>query len=312
MSLHPHPLLTICEDEPRRHYGDDQAAFVLAREIFPVRVVARLTIMGEPVSKSRARFTKRGSKTFAYTPEKTHQAEQVIAWRFKEAAPGFQVDPNSAFGIACKFFNATQQRRDVDNMIKLVCDGLNGIAYKDDSQVREVCGAKQYVPEKDHARTEILIYTIGPVERNTEPCKQCGTDMDIYASTKGVRKFCSQACHLEWRRQQRSTNCKTCGTPMDDLHSARAVYCSASCKRADNNQEFACSECGTAFTGWNSLAKRKTVWCSDDCRDRALDRRKAECLHGHPWAEFGTVKSNGRRYCRECNRIRTAERKAVS
>lgn len=310
MSAH-HDLLKICDDEPRRHYGDDEAAFVLAREIFNVRVVARFTIDGEPVSKSRARFTKRGSKTFAYTPEKTHQAELVVAAKFRQAAVGFGTDSTSSFGLACKFFNATRQRRDVDNMIKLVCDGLNGVAYKDDSQVQEVSGSKHYVPDRDHARTEVLVYTTGPIDRNTEPCQQCGADMDIYRSTKGIRKFCSQACHLEWRRIQRSTTCKTCGTTIDALHSDRSVYCSAECRKAASNQQFTCSECGDNFTGWNSLAKRKTLWCSHACRDAYRARRELECVGGHLWSEFGKTKSSGKRYCRECNRLRVAASKAA-
>lgn len=305
-------LLTICDDEPRRHYGDDGAAFVLAREIVNVRVVARFTIDGEPVSKSRARFTKRGSKTFAYTPEKTHQAELMVAAKFRQAAIGFGTDSTSSFGLACKFFNATRQRRDVDNMIKLICDGLNGVAYKDDAQVQEVSGSKHYVPDRDHARTEVLIYTTGPIERNTEPCQQCGTDMDIYRSTQGVRRFCSQECHLEWRRIQRSTVCKTCGVTIDALHSDRAVYCSQECRRAAHNQEFICSECGSTFSGWSSMAQtRKTFWCSDSCRAAGRVKRELECIHGHAWAEFGKTKANGKRYCRECARLRVAAAKAA-
>ena len=34
-------------------------------------LVAEWSVPGEPVSKARARFTKHGSKTVAYTPEMT-------------------------------------------------------------------------------------------------------------------------------------------------------------------------------------------------------------------------------------------------
>lgn len=308
-------LLTIT-DEPRRHFGDDAAAFVLAREVVNVQVVARFTLDGEPVSKSRARFTRRGSKVHTYTPEKTKEGERRTAQAFREAAPGFEVDATGAFGVMCKFFNATRQRRDVDNMIKLICDGLNEVAWADDNQVAEVAGRKQFVLEHDEARTEVLIYRIGEVERPSSPCQNCGKPMDIYRSTKGKRKFCNQACHLEWRRSKRERSCAECGDVIDDPRRSHGEpYCSEACyaaKRARENRISArCAECGAEMTVWKSMGNRKNVWCSETCRARRQERRALECVHGHPWETFGHVKSNGRRYCRECARLRAAANAAA-
>jgi Holliday junction resolvase RusA-like endonuclease len=297
------------QDDGRIHYGDDTASFALARELWPIQVIARFTVDGEPVSKSRARFTKRGSKTFAYTPEKTHEAEQVMALRFRQAAPNHRPEKDVEYGVMGIFFYSHRQRRDVDNMLKLICDGLNGVAWVDDSQVREVSGRKTRVPAKDHARTEVLIYQLGPVDKPTMPCQHCGKPMDIYESTRGVRKFCNQECHLEWRRARREQACPTCGKVFDFLHADKRIFCSLACSRDARNFIATCTECGSHFKAWKSMQGRKNIWCSDACEAQYRDRRASHCVNGHPWADFGATKSNGRRYCRECNRLRVAARK---
>ena len=46
------------------------------------------------------------------------------------------------------------KRPDIDNVIKTICDGLNGVAYYDDSQVVEVTAEKRY---SDEPRVEVSI-----------------------------------------------------------------------------------------------------------------------------------------------------------
>ena len=54
--------------------------------------------------------------------------------------------PKSHYGKILKASAPVQhtQRPDVDNLIKTVLDGLNGIAWKDDAQVIEVTGRKEW------------------------------------------------------------------------------------------------------------------------------------------------------------------------
>jgi len=94
--------------------GGEQAVFRLARELVDLPVVARFTIEGEPCSKSRARFTKRGSKTFAYTPEKTKQAEMEVARLFRETVlPDHKPDDKEiTYGVMALFYCGNRQRRD--------------------------------------------------------------------------------------------------------------------------------------------------------------------------------------------------------
>jgi len=125
-------------------------------------------VPGEPQGKARPRHgviydkggnpvTKAGRViTRTYTPKKTADYEKLIRMNFLEAAGrvlnltcGIHVGVIAYFRIAK---SDTKQRRadkiaqvipvtkspDVDNILKAVKDALNGVAYKDDSQVVSV------------------------------------------------------------------------------------------------------------------------------------------------------------------------------
>ena len=46
---------------------------------------------------------------------------------------------------------------DIDNLLKTVLDGLNGVAFRDDAQVCEVVASKRYAPA---ARTWVRLEVI--------------------------------------------------------------------------------------------------------------------------------------------------------
>ncbi len=211
--------------------GDDAAAFVLHRELLDPPVVARFTVPGEPMSKARARFTHYGGKPGAYTPEATKAAEQRMAWAFRQAAPGHVDDGATRYGVMALFFHGTRQRRDVDNMLKLVCDGLNGIAWRDDSQVDEVSARRgNDVPE--NARTEVLIYSLGKRLAPTRNCTRCGRPYPYYASQK-VRTTCSAACTWADSRAARERNCERCGAAFTaEKSTSKQRFCSRDCGNA--------------------------------------------------------------------------------
>lgn len=109
----------------------------------------RFTVYGEPKSKQRPRVTARGT----YTPEETREAEHKVraAWQKTQAEPfTYQVV------ASIDFFNGNRRRRDLDNMAKLVLDGLNKVAYADDHQIVALQLRKFFcVPER--ARVEITL-----------------------------------------------------------------------------------------------------------------------------------------------------------
>lgn len=119
------------------------------------------TVDGEPVGKARPRFTRGGH---AYTPEKTADYENLVKLSFRKKYPDFKpilkVIPLSVvicaeFPIPASFCknarleikNGTRKptkKPDADNIAKIICDSLNGIAYHDDSQIVELYICKRY------------------------------------------------------------------------------------------------------------------------------------------------------------------------
>lgn len=94
---------------------------------------------GRPQVKQRPRMTRRGR---AYTPMKTHLAEDVIrdGWNGpKFEGPIFMRAKFSKAGteVTVGTYDGTQSplRGDIDNYVKLVMDGLNRVAYDDDNQI---------------------------------------------------------------------------------------------------------------------------------------------------------------------------------
>ncbi len=118
------------------------------------------TLKQKPQAKQRPRFN---SKTKAvYTPQATKDYETSIAWAYKQAK-GQLLDGAVAIEIHAYFEPPKSdryghmliglidhiKRPDVDNLAKAVLDGLNGVAFKDDSHVVSLHITKAY-SEYDH------------------------------------------------------------------------------------------------------------------------------------------------------------------
>lgn len=122
-------------------------------------------IQGRPQGKARPRVTKYG----AYTPKKTKEYEKAAALAYKlaggeefkgavlmEIIAYFKIpDSYSKKRAASVREKAYPHRPDCDNIAKIICDALNGIAYKDDGQVVRLNVTKLYTDEEE--RTEVYI-----------------------------------------------------------------------------------------------------------------------------------------------------------
>ena len=115
---------------------------------------------GKPQGKQRPRFS-RISKT-VYTPNKTAKYEKQIAKAYTDSggkcipADCYVSVSVSAFFPVPKSYSKKKredciERRlrpdkkpDMDNILKVVLDGLNHVAYVDDKQVVELIGRKYY------------------------------------------------------------------------------------------------------------------------------------------------------------------------
>jgi Holliday junction resolvase RusA-like endonuclease len=106
-------------------------------------------ILAEPYGKGRPRFTRGGH---AYTPEKTRAYEKLVQDEYiRQTGGGMYEGPMEVFIKAtCRVpksgtkkdrerklqgFILPTKKPDCDNIAKTILDALNGIAYKDDSQI---------------------------------------------------------------------------------------------------------------------------------------------------------------------------------
>lgn len=236
-------------------------------------IVATFIVDGEPVSKARARFTNYRSPGRMYTPEKTLTAEKRMGYEFRRAGGVLNPDAEVTFGVSATFYNGTHQRRDVDNMLKLVLDGLNKVAWVDDNQVVEAGGRKRYTGDKSSAHTEVVIYRVGRIERNTRQCVVCGKEFLVYDSWS-KKKNCSAECMSAARRKARERTCEHCGAPFlthGDASGRR--FCSKDCGNESRRLMVMCDHCGDTFSRQQGHV-RSMNYCSDRCRDAAAAPRR--------------------------------------
>ena len=127
-----------------------------------------LVIYGEPIPQGRPRFTKTGhpytdSETRAYENKiVAYYHKQLGAFRWPDSAfislqvTAYYPIPKSATKAATAAMREgamlPSRKPDIDNVMKIVLDALNGVAYKDDSRVVRVEARKIY---SDMPRLEI-------------------------------------------------------------------------------------------------------------------------------------------------------------
>jgi Holliday junction resolvase RusA-like endonuclease len=116
-------------------------------------------VNGEPVPKARPRLGKLGN---VYTPTRTKAYERQVAYAFmaEKNRKGISWDTTTScpmtISVVVNFHNGKMKsfhvprdkitRPDVDNLLKSVMDGLNGVAYMDDCCIYSATIAKQDVP----------------------------------------------------------------------------------------------------------------------------------------------------------------------
>lgn len=108
----------------------------------------KLIIPGEPVAKARPRITEYG----AYTPAKTKNYESLVKELYFIKHGQTLLDGELSVNIKAYFKipkSISKKKRemminkdirpikrpDLDNVMKSITDALNGVAYKDDSQI---------------------------------------------------------------------------------------------------------------------------------------------------------------------------------
>lgn len=132
---------------------------------------SEITIPGKPMGKQRPRMTRSG---IAYTPKETVSYENLVKYEYTQQG-GKYFEGNVAVTIVASFEvpkSVSKKKReqmlepggirptkkpDLDNIAKIICDSLNGIAYHDDSQVVDLTVRKYYAEKPEvYVRIEDL------------------------------------------------------------------------------------------------------------------------------------------------------------
>lgn len=120
------------------------------------------TVLGLPTAKGRPRFFRRGNHVGTYTDAKTKEAERDFKAQAIKYAP--QKPLEGALKVTMEIYKPKPKsypkkklywiaRPDLDNFIKIL-DSLNGIFWKDDSQIIKIIASKGF---DERARTKIKI-----------------------------------------------------------------------------------------------------------------------------------------------------------
>lgn len=127
--------------------------------------MVEFTIQGKPRGKDRPRFSRRGNYVTTYNTQNTIEYEKLVKYHYlgvslpcPEYIGNVQVIINAHF----KPPKSTSKKKykeligkpylhksDCDNIAKIICDSLNGLAYKDDSQISDLVVTKTYAEEND-------------------------------------------------------------------------------------------------------------------------------------------------------------------
>lgn len=104
--------------------------------------VIQIFVETKPVPKGRPRINKKTG--VVYTPRATKKFEEAVALKAKMVMTKPLEGP---LALTVHFYFKGEEkhhtkRPDIDNLLKSTLDGLNGISFKDDSQIVELTAKK--------------------------------------------------------------------------------------------------------------------------------------------------------------------------
>lgn len=120
-------------------------------------------VPGKPQGKARAKTFHTNGITRTVTPDRTVLYENLIKDRYLQEANGFYLESGTpvTLRIVARFLPPKSKSKmiqksmldgevlplkkpDMDNIVKVVADALNGVAYHDDTQIALVVAKKAY------------------------------------------------------------------------------------------------------------------------------------------------------------------------
>lgn len=137
----------------------------------------KFTVLGEPAGKGRPRFSRQGQFVRTYTPEKTVAYEDLVKLEYHRQCNGHRFDDGQPLDMRVTAYysipkSVSKKKRqamldhkvrpmkkpDNDNIVKMVQDALNQIAYRDDVQIVD-CQLRKFF--SDEPRVVITIQEAG-------------------------------------------------------------------------------------------------------------------------------------------------------
>ncbi len=142
----------------------------------------RFTVLGEPKGKGRPRFsTMTGS---ASTPKRTVNYETLVHMEYMSQCPGIRFPDDAMLDMRILAYysipkSASRKKKaamlagdirptkkpDMDNVVKIIADSLNQVAYRDDTQIVDCQCRKFYSNEP---RVEVIIRQVQPNQPGEE------------------------------------------------------------------------------------------------------------------------------------------------
>lgn len=141
---------------------------------------AYFVVDGKPQGKARARtfYNPKLGRVQSMTPENTVLYENLVKQSFTQQADKdarwFNKEPLAMYITAyypipastskknrqlmCTGVLMPTKKPDIDNIAKVICDALNGVAYGDDTQIIKLSMVKTYTEEQP--RVQVLIEEI--------------------------------------------------------------------------------------------------------------------------------------------------------
>ena len=136
-------------------------------------------IPGKPFGKQRPKFSRQGGFVRAVTAKETVVYENLVRLEYGYQVKDFKFPDGAQLDMRIQAFygipkSASKKKRglmlegmlrptkkpDMDNVVKIIADSLNQIAYRDDTQIVD-CQCRKFY--SDDPRVEVRIIQIGEV-----------------------------------------------------------------------------------------------------------------------------------------------------
>ena len=119
----------------------------------------KFTVYGKIQGKARPRFTR---QCLAYTPKKTVEYENIVKDCYVLSG-GINYDTAPIQIKITAYYKKAKSNKmlqpvlkpDIDNIAKIICDALNGIAYKDDKQIVSLTALKVWTDGIERVEVEL-------------------------------------------------------------------------------------------------------------------------------------------------------------